>query len=211
MAQVQGFNVFVDGQVGPVTGADGAVQNKERRSRTNATVITPAHSEYWEAVSRGKVFIGSNLLGTAVTTQAGLSATTPALTLSNPTGSGVAANLLSVSIGVNAAPAAATTICLAVNSNAAAPTSTTSAAVINALNGGPVNNAVGCYRVATLAAAPVATVFLGSISAASLVAALSWVVDLKGGYGVYPGSNISIQTTTAVALFCSFTWEEVPL
>lgn len=202
--------VYVEGFVGATNGGDGTSQNRERRSRTNAKVTAAAHGDYAEAVMRNKVFIGSNLLGTPVTTQAGLSATTPALTLYNPLNSGVYANLLQVTIGLNAAPAAATTLCLAVNSNAAAPTSTTAAAVINANNGGPVSNAVQCYRVATLAAAPVATVFLGSVSAASLVAALSWVVDLKGGYGIVPGTYISVQATTAVAIFASFMWEEIP-
>lgn len=205
------ISTFIEGQVGPLRLADGSVATRDRRDKTGATVVSSAHGDYAEAVSRGLCFTGSNLLGTPVTTQAGLSATTPALTLHNPPNSGFLANLLAVTIGVNAAPAAATTLCLAVNSNAAAPTSVTNAAIINNLYGAAVNNAVQCYRVATLAAAPLATVFLGSISAASLVAALSWVVDLKGGVGLYPGSQISIQTTTAVALFCSFTWEEIPI
>ena len=205
------INTFTEGYVGPQLLSNGSVSQRDRRSKTNAAVVTNAHGDYWEAVSRGVVYTGSNLLGTAVTTQAGLSATTPALTLHNPSTSGVIANLLSVSIGVNAAPAAATTLCLALNSNANAPTSTTDASIVSAMNGYGVANAVKCYRIATLAAAPVATVFLGSISAASLVAALSWVVDLKGGVGLYPGSQLSIQSTTAVAVFCSFTWEEVPI
>lgn len=197
--------------VGPTNTADGVGAGPSRRSRTNASVMAAAHAEMCEAAIRGRIFTGSNLLGTPVTTQAGLSATTPALTLSNPTGSGVYANLLRVTVGVNAAPAAATTMCIAVNANAAAPTATTEAAMINGSYGLGVGNAVKCFRVATLAAAPVAVFFLGSISAASLVDTAVMVHNLFGMDGLAPGSQLSFQASTAVAVFVSFTWEEVPI
>jgi hypothetical protein len=76
--------------------------------------------------------------------------------------------------------------------------------------GGPVNPAGRCYRVATLAAAPVATIFLGSITAASLVEAPSWITEIGGAIAIAPGSYISLQTTTAAAVFVSYLWEEVP-
>lgn len=204
-------NTFVEYEVGPTAKADGSVALRGRVDKTNARVITNAHGVYHEAASRGRIFTGSNLLGTAVTTQAGLSATTPALTLSNPTNSGYYASLLQITIALNAAPAAATTLCLALNSNAAAPTSTTVANIVNGSNGGPVNNAVGCFRVATLAAAPVATKFLAFVTAAALVDSNTFVIDLGGSDLLLPGSQWSIQATTAVAIFASFTWEEVPI
>ena len=91
------------GKVGPQKLSDG-VLSEIRINRSGDVVVSQGHEEL---VLEEKVFIGANLGGTPVTTQAGLSATTPALTLYNPVGSGVNLVPLSVTIDIKTAPAAA--------------------------------------------------------------------------------------------------------
>lgn len=205
--------VYVEGLVGATLGADGTTQTRERRSKTNASVTTEAHARYLEAVSRGSVFIGANQTGTSVTTQAGLSATTPALTLYNPFNSGYNLSLLNVTVNITAAPAAATAICLASSNGvvAAAPGTNTLATVVNAMIGKPATPVGQCYRVTTLNAAPVSIRHLGFVSAASLVAAASYFDDTQGSVIISPGTLVTVQALTAVAVLCSFCWEEIPI
>lgn len=179
-------------------GTDGALSNSEQ------------HGRYMRAVLVGNVYIGANPAGTPVTTQAGLSATTPAFTLYNPVGSGVNLVLYTFTVTATTAPAAITAFAYALNlPTAAAPTSTTAANVINA-NGQTSIGKGQAYRVATLAAAPVAYRYPFNISAASLVAAYSVVDDIAGAIILTPGVCFSIQTLAAAAILCSCTWEEVP-
>src|SRR3990167_3583571 len=99
-------------------------------------LVKQSTAKYEHSVSEGNVFTGANLLGTPVTTQAGLSATTPALTLYNPVGSGVNLVLLTVTVDITTSPAAAAGLMLAYNlASAAAPATTTLANVTNALIG----------------------------------------------------------------------------
>jgi hypothetical protein len=175
-----------------------------------STFRTSKHPDLMQGVLDGVTFTGANPLGTPVTTQAGLSATTPALTLYNPIGSGVNLVLTSVSVCPTAAPAAATTIALAYNlANAAAPTSTTAATVTSNMLGSTTSPVGQAYRVATLAAAPVAFVPLGGIVAASSTNQVGLFREFKGEYVVTPGTAISIQATTAVAILASISWKEV--
>ena len=146
--------------------------NPLRGDLTSALVVQDAHARFQEAVLAGNVFIGANLAGTAVTTQAGLSATTPALTLYNPPGSTVNLVLWSFGGAIQASPAAAATVMLAMNLPALAgvttgPVTVTNALITNAniglgLTGTSTvttlasGNQGQCYRVCTLSAAPLA-------------------------------------------------------
>lgn len=176
-------------------------------------LLTSAVTSKNEASSLdGTIFIGANLGGTPVTTQAGLSATTPALTLYNPVNSGVNLVLLTVTVGVNAAPAAASTLMLAYNSStAAAPTATTDATMVSAKVGSTTAPTGRCYRIATLAAAPTAFRFLGSVVAAASTAAVKIVDNIDGEVVIPPGGCVSIQATTAISVLTSFTWKEVAI
>ncbi len=183
-----------------------------RAGRKGELMVGSIGSKYEQAVIDEAVFIGSNALGTPVTTQAGLSATTPALTLYNPVNSGVNMKLLKVNIGFNAAPAAATILALAYNDiNAAAPSSVTNATIVSGIVGANVTPKGKCYRVATLAAAPVAFKYLPGIIAASAINQAGIYEDIDGEIVLAPGACVSIQATTAVAILASFTWSEEPI
>jgi hypothetical protein len=196
-------------KTGPQTLGDG-VPTTARGGKTGELSVGDAHARFFEAASRGKLFIGADLGGTSVTTQAGLSATTPALTLYNPANSGVWLVLVTVTVDITAAPAAAAGLMLAVNApTAAAPSSVTNATIQNALTSN-VSTGIGqCYRIATLAAAPLAIRFIGGTTGAAAIGGVQLIDDVGGGIIVGPGVALSIQATSAAAIVASFTWEEV--
>ena len=183
-----------------------------RGARSGALVTCDAHGRFAEAVRTGNVYIGANPLGTPVTTQAGLSATTPALTVYNPSTSLVNLEILTITIGITTAPAANTQLCLAYNlATAVAPASTTAATLVNAKVGTTAIGTGAAYRIATLATAPVACRILGGIEAASSTAFDSIIDHVDGEIIVTPGVAVSIQATTAVAIVATISWEEVPV
>lgn len=178
--------------------------------KDGSQLLTNSSAEYEYSSINGEIFIGANLAGTAVTTQAGLSATTPALTLYNPVNSGKKLVLITTTIGVNAAPAAASTLMLAYNStSSAAPASTTDATMVSSLIGSTAAPAGRCYRVATLAAAPVAFRYIGSVLAASSTGVIKLIDNINGEIVIPPGGCVSVQATTAISIFASFTWKEI--
>ena len=180
------------------------------RDSDNSVLTTDASAKHEFYTLLGKVFHGANAAGTPVATQAGLSATTPALTLYNPANSGVNLVLLKVNIGITADPAAESTLMLAYNlTTAAAPTSTTDATMVSGMIGSATAPAGRCYRVATLATAPVAFRYLGSVLAASSTSFSYISENIDGEVVVPPGGCISVQATSAVSVLCSFTWKEV--
>jgi len=177
---------------------------------SGAQLMSLSHGKYMDAVLSGNCYWGANAYGTAVTTQAGLSATTPALTLYNPMGSGVYGVLLRVQINLTAEPAAITDFCLAANlRNAVAPVTTTDGTMYNALGVGVgADPKVRCYRVATLAAAPVAICMLGMCNT-GLVAGLVQDFDVAGAVILDEGSCISLQTRAAAVVVASYFWQEI--
>ena len=190
-------------------------QIRLRGNRSASAMVADSTGRYVDAVSRKKVFIGSNLGGTPVTSQAGLSATTPALTLFNPVGSGYNLAILACGVAFNAAPAAASQIWLAHNAiNLAgvptAPTSTTTATVTSALLGALDTPAGQCFRIATLSAAPLLTIALGGTSGAAAIDGVALWFDLGGIVTVGQGVAVSFQFSSAAAVCCTFVWEEVP-
>lgn len=176
-----------------------------------AQVVTQGYGRYADPVLRGNCYWGSNLLGTPVTTQAGLSATTPALTLYNPQGSNVVLVLYRVCVDITSSPAAASGLCIAANDpTAAAPTAVTNATIYNALEPGAAVVGKGrCYRIATLAAAPVSVRPIGGVTGASAISGYGIDVDLGGEICIKEGGCLSLQATTAAAIVGAFFWEEV--
>lgn len=201
----------LEGKVGDQKLSDGS-DSTLRLSRNGALVTGNGHAEHETAVLEGDVYIGANAGGTPVTTQAGLSATTPALTLYNPTGSGVNLILMTVTVDITTAPAAAAGLMLAYNTaSTTAPATTTAATVTNALLGTAKQPNGQCYRIATLGAAPVAIRFIGGTTGAAAISGVQLIDKVNGEIIIGPGVAVSIQATSAAAILASFSWEEEPL
>lgn len=164
-------------------------------------------------VARGRCFAVANQAG--VTSQAGLSLTTPVLTLANPAGSGVRGKLWYASATFTVAFATAGAVWLAANTNpvAAVVTGTETTAHRNLKLGGPQPGIVPLLA-ATLPAAPVAIDQLG-VGLTGAITTLPHLPPLeKWYYGavlIEPGTAISLQTgvaSGASGMFCAYIWEE---
>ncbi len=177
---------------------------------SGAALRVTKQPEHLQGVLDGQVYTGANPLGTPVTTQAGLSATTPALTLHNPAGSGVNLVLIDAEVAFAAAPAALCNVCLAYDPSV--PTALTPANVLNNSIGN-ANAPLGkCSRIATLGAAPVAFELLGTVLAAAAVGQVPPLkLESNGKHVIQPGQNISVQTSSAASVLAKFTWKEVPI
>lgn len=203
------MGVEITGKVGKQILNDGSIS--PIRLGKDGSIVTSSPMHMIDVLD-GNMYIGSNLGGTPVTTQAGLSATTPALTLYNPVGSGVNLALIAVEAMFTSSPAAACGVMLAYNTlNATPPASTTDANMTNCIIGSTASPKGRCYRVATLAAAPVACRFLGGTTGASGIGGFQLIEHIDGEIVIPPGVAISIQTTSAAALLASFTWLEVSI
>ncbi len=195
---------------------------------TGALVTTDGHARYQEAVLNGNVWIGSNALGTPVTPAAGLSATTPALTLYNPINSAVNLVLWEFQCLNTTVQGAQSGALLAYNLPAItgvikSPFTVTNAQVTNALLSLGFAQSVTatqnqgawgqCYAVCTLIAAPVAFRYSMVFNYGSSVAATSTVcIDhIDGAVVIPPGIAVSAQFVAATPVVCSFAWEEVPV
>lgn len=201
------MGVEILGKVGKQTLSNGSPATIRLGTDGSVSTVSPEHMIN---VLDGNVYIGSNLGGTPVTTQAGLSATTPALTLYNPVGSGVNLVLLTADVTFTAAPAAACGVMLAYNAlNATPPATTTDANMTNCILGSTAAPKGRCYRIATLAAAPLACRFLGGTTGAAAISGFQIVEHIDGQIVIPPGVAMSVQTTSAAAILASFTWMEV--
>lgn len=216
LALKRGLQLLANGASGPLRG-----------SVNGSLVVAEGAARFQEAVLAGNVWIGSNPSGTAVTSQAGVSATTPALTLYNPINSPVNLVLWSVGVAIQAAPAAAAAVMLAYNFPALAgvptgPTTVTNGNVTNALiSKGMYGSATAIttqggswgqvYRVSTLSAAPIAFRNLFGTTGAAAISGMAFRDSIEGQVIVPPGVAISVQTSSAASLVCDYVWEEVPI
>ncbi len=208
--------MLAEGRTGAITAADSGV-NPLRLDKTGALVVVGGHPALSETVLRGNCYGVCSQAG--VTSQAGLSATTPVLTLYNPAGSGVDGVLWYAGAVFSVAFATAGAIWLAVGTNtvAAAVTGTLTTAHRNMLLGRASANKIQALLAATLPAAPVGLALLGvgltgAITLDPFLPAVGRVFDGAVTFG--PGTNISIQTgvaSGASGMFCEYVWEEVTL
>ena len=161
----------------------------------------------------GNTYICANPAGTSVTTQAGLSVTTPALTLVNPWGSGKNLVILDIGISVTASPAAAAQFMVALSSTSSV-TNTTQVGMIPALLGVAVSSKTAsspvalCDRVSTLPFVPFAVRYLGGTTGASGIGGVVLTDQTNGKLVVPPGNSISIQSTSAAAIITHITERE---
>ena len=161
----------------------------------------------------GNTYVCANPAGTPVTTQAGLSVTTPALTLVNPANSGKNLVVLDIGIDVTASPAAAAGFMVALTTSSAV-TNTTSVGMIPALlkvsqSSQTAQSPVAiCDRVSTLPFAPFAVRYLGGTTGASAIGGVNLVDNTDGKIVVPPGNAVSIQATSAAAIIAHITERE---
>lgn len=201
-------------RVGPQMGGDGS-SPVMRAAKTGEAITAIAHGIYYEPSSRAGIFMVANQAG--ITTQAGISATTPALTLYNPKNSGVNAAILYAGCIASVAFAAASVIFLAANTNIAAAdvTGTATTAHRCGLLGNGKQPSVVPLLAATLPAAPVGVAIIGvgltgAITTAPTGQTLGRYFD--GTLILSPGSAISFQTSTASGtngFFGEIVWEEI--
>jgi hypothetical protein len=186
-----------------------------RLTNERELVVAQGGASFQEAVENGHVYGVANQTG--VTSQAGLSATTPVLTLYNPAGSGKKAVLWYAGAIFTVAFAAAAAIYVAVGTDTAADavTGTLTTTHRNMKLGASSTNACKAYLAATLPAAPVAVSLLGAgLTGAITVAPIAQPVGrwFNGSIILEPGTNFSIQTSTASGAsgtFCEYIWEEI--
>ncbi len=176
--------------------------------------IAQARAPFDLAVERGNVYVTANQ--TTVTTQAGLSVTTPALTIANRVNSGKSVRMWYVSASGLVTPGAAAQIWVTLGGYSATAVTETTAATVRNMKNGDAGAAPGVatLAVATLPAAPVAIGQLGAqltgaVTTAPVVQPFErWY---NGALWVPPGYNLSIQTSTATTLFCEYIFEVVDL
>ncbi len=172
----------------------------------------PQDSEYAAAVARGNVYITANQ--TTVVTQAGLSATTPALTIANRPESKKVAKLWYAGCQSLVAWGAGSAVWLALGDySASRVTETTTNPARNALTAQPYRDQdVQVLSVSTLPAAPNAVALLGvGLTGAITVGTSSPPLGrwFGGALWLPRGSSWSFQTSTAGTLFCEFIFEVV--
>ena len=202
-----------EGRTGLISAADGTV-NPLRLDGTGALTIVAAHALYSEAVLRGNMFTVCSQAG--VTSQAGLSATTPVLTLFNPLGSGINGILVYAGCVITVAAATCGAVWLAANTvtQSAAVTGTLSTTMRNCLLGGKAPTLTPLLA-ATLPAAPVGISILGTLQTGAVTVQIQTIPMgryFDGSVVIAPGTAVSIQTgvaTGASGLFCEYIWEEV--
>lgn len=187
-----------------------------RGDESGAGITSLGFARYYESVVRGNCFGVANQAG--VTSQAGLSVTTPVLTLYNPAGSGYNGVLLYAGSVATIAVAASMTIWLGVNTNiaAAAVTGTATTAHRNLLLGNGAQPHLQPLLAATLPATPVAIATLGLVPGTLAVNSQNpfYVIgrEFAGSVILAPGSALSLQTSTAsgaAGLWGEFMWAEV--
>lgn len=208
--------MLIDQIVGQIKSAfSGAGSGRMRIGRTGEQTVQDAHARFYEAVALGNCY--GVAMQSGVASQAGLSATTPILTLYNPLGSGVNGLLWYAGVTQSVAPAAAMVVWLGANTvtQAAAVTGTLTTSHRNLLLGGAQGNKIQAMLAATLPAAPIALAtlgvgFAGALTVNNQQAPIARWFD--GGMLIAPGTAVSFQTSTAsgaAGLFGEYAWEEV--
>lgn len=207
----------LQGQIGPADeGQTAAGQSHAvRTSRAAGFLNAPIAASFQEAVLRGNCYTVASQSG--VTSQAGLSVTTPVLTLANPSGSGVNAVIwfAGATFTVAFATAGAVWVTVADGTEDAAVTGTASTIHRNCKVGLSNNPKVNVFLAATLPTAPIAVSLLG-VGLTGIITTVPQVQTLgrwfDGAIILTPNTNLSIQTgvaSGASGTFCEYIWEEV--
>lgn len=199
---------------------EGSRGNRFKQVVGDSIAQTQVKSSYEELVYSGRVFYCANQSG--VTSQAGLSGTTPVLTLFNPISSTVDLVVLFAGCQITVAAATAGMIWVGLHqataaANAASAVGTVSANTRNALVQTSLAAGQGQCLLAGTATTPIAIASLGVMLTGAIT-----TTDAQPTYGRFfdgsliltPNSAISIQTgvaSGASGLFCEYVWMERPI
>lgn len=147
-----------------------------------------------------------------VTTQAGVSASSPTISLFNPANSGKNLVLLDAGLVFMASPAAASDVVLAFNVTPSSGPQTGTGArgvVTPALIGKSSTTALGvCNLLGNLPAVPSAFRVLGGTTGASAISGVVLTDSTNGKVVIPPGGLVSVQTTTAANVLAHLLWRE---
>lgn len=154
-------------------------------------------------------------------TQAGVSVTSPTISLYNPFGSGKNLVLLETSYLFTAAPAASAGVFLAYNINIATPTGInagtgatgylTAAIVGKSTSTATTTSIAKCNVYGTLSQTPVPFRYLGGTTGAAAIGGVNLTDQTQGKVVIAPGQMVSMQTTSASLLLAHFLYREEPL
>lgn len=207
-----------EGQAGVVAVNDGSIQTL-RLARDGALVATEGHGPYFEAATRGALFIGSTpAAGVTVPIFSNL---TQQFGLLNPGGSGVQAVLRRMTVGYVSGTQVAGHMCYAYKPNIgigeADPATVTILASQNALLGLGQPSKCRIYSPVTLA---VAATYIGPVGVSQAVQAATatnapWTIvdDIQGGIIVPENTMFFVACNVAAGqgvVAVSLSWEEVP-
>lgn len=152
-----------------------------------------------------------------VTTQAGVSISSPVISLYNPGNSGKNLVVTEIGVDITAAPAAAMGLELAYNLT---PSSGVAGGVVGNLTSAIVGKSTSTATTSSLAtctlqgilpALPLVFRYLGGTTGASAISGVVFTDATGGKIVIPPGGLLSIQTTTAASLLAHFLWREDPL
>lgn len=168
------------------------------------------HGKYYESSYAGRMFSCANQTGAAIS--AGLATTYTGLILSNPLASGKNLVVQRIHAVIGVAPAAVETLGLIVPTTLANITHTTPLTVLSTKLGAVVTASVAKVDAAATIATPVWYDWLQSSNLSASL--LSFNYDAEGAIVVQPGGYVaigSVAASSALALFGSFEWEELPI
>lgn len=151
-----------------------------------------------------------------VITQAGVSLSSPAVSLFNPFGSGKNLVVLDIGINVTASPAAAADFFLAYNITPSsgigngATGNMTAALIGKSTSTFTTTSIASCKVQGILPATPTAFRYLGGTTGASAIGAVVLTDYTNGKVVVPPGGLISLQSTSAATVLAHILWREEP-
>jgi hypothetical protein len=184
------------------------------------TVVNQGRGKYIESAIRGALFGCCNQSG--VTSQAGLSGTTPVLALYNPPGSGV--NVALIYAGANILASAATVGAVWVAQHqataAAAAVSAVGTLLVTRRLFVPIAAAISGQATAHLAGTATTPIALATLGVMK-TGAITTIPEIQtlgrwfdGAIVLAPGAALSIQTGVASGtngLMCEYIWEEISI
>jgi hypothetical protein len=198
--------------IGAASAADG-IHSVGRAGRTTEQVISQVHGQYYEASSRGKIFMAQAIITAPViwTTEAG----TGGPLLWNSSAS-VIGNILAVGWGISTVSTAGAAVGLTGGyAQTADPTSTTAIDSQACLNGTSTTPTISAYRVGTTGTnrwfLPLGDLYTGALTVD--VGKVNWV-RLDGLLSIPQYSFVSFSasaTASTTVMNVAIIWEEVPV